>query len=274
MTPGCVGLSFESNRIDGKTYNEVLRRYGEGVKQVAAREHLPVADVHAVMAAMLEKNPALVFGDPTRPPPVVHAAMAFTIARALGCEGPVSDVVMDGKTGLLGKAVECSVSKLNVTSNTVSFVRTDKAIPAYLDPDALAIYSSVPEAAQLNRYGLTVKGLAEGSWQLAVEGSNVAVFTAAQLAEGVNLISCPGPWHTLGARINGLNAAIEELYNKCWWDVVAACDWWLPTEAEPERKALENRMMQILADRDKAVNQVVREIKPWHWTLTHQPSGK
>ena len=273
MTPGCVDFSFQRNGIDGKTYNEVLRRYGEGVKEMAAREHLPVADVHAVMAAMLEKNPALVFGEPGQPASVVHAAMAFAIARALGCEGPVSDVVMDGKAGRVDSAVGCNVSKLKVTSNTVSFVRADKAIPAYLDPDALGIYGCVPEAAQLNRYGLTVKGLAEGSWQLAVEGTNVAVFTAAQLAEGVNLIGCPGPWYTLGARLNGMNAALEEMYTHFWWDVVTACNWWLPAEAESERKVLEKRMLQVFADRDKAVNRVAREIKPWRWTLTFQPIG-
>jgi len=270
MTPGCVDLSFRRNGIDGKTYNEVLRRYGEGVKDVAAREHLPVADVHAVMAAMLEKNPAQVFGEPAQPSAVTHAAMAFAIARALGCEGPVSDVVMDGKAGRLGRATGCKVSQLKVTSNTVSFVRADKAIPAYLDPEAQGIYSCVPEAAQLNRYGLTVKGLAEGSWQLAVEGTNVAVFTAAKLAEGINLSCFPGPWHTLGARINGMNAGIEELYSHFWWDVVTACNWWLPTEAEPERKVLEKKMLQVLANRDKAVYQVAREMKPWRWTLTRQ----
>jgi lysophospholipase L1-like esterase len=268
MTPGCVDASFQRNGIDGKIYNDVLRQYADGVKALAARENLPVADVHAVLAGMIEKAPSLV-GEPTQPSAVVHAAMAFALARALGCEGPVSDAVIDGKAGRLDSAVGCKVSKLKVSSNSVSFVRSDKALPAYLDPDALPVYGMYLNKAQNNRYGLMVKGLAEGQWQLTVEGTNVlAVFSAAQLAEGVNLAGTPGPWHTLGARINGMNAALEDMCNSFWWDVKTAKNWWLPAEAEAERIALEIKVMKVMADRDKAIAKVATEIRPWQWTLT------
>ncbi len=39
----------------------------------------------------------------------------------------------------------------------------------------------------LNWYGLTIKGLKEGTWAVAIDGKEVGKFTSKQLADGVNL---------------------------------------------------------------------------------------
>ena len=175
MTPGGVEPDFRRDGIDGKTYNDVLRCYADGVKALAAKEKLPVADVQELVADIAAKGstatpPVSLAAEPLQPAPLIHAAMAFTLVRALGCQGPVADAVLDAKSGRIVSQVNCRITNVETSPDAVSFVRGDDTLPAVLDPEALAVFREVPAAAQLNRYGLTIRGLAEGKWQLAAEG--------------------------------------------------------------------------------------------------------
>lgn len=271
MTPGCVESGFQRNGIDGLAYNAVLRRYADGVKKLAAEENVAVTDVHDLLQeivgkSLAEKPPVSLVANPVQPAPVLHAAMAFALLRTLQGELPIADAVIDATAGRLVRATRCAVAAVTVQSNAISFVRTDKAIPAWLDPEARSIYQYLPSANSLNRYGLTVNGLAAGDWQLTVAGTAVAVFNAAELAAGVNLAARPGPWQTLGAKINEQSAAAEALYKHIWWDVKTM--WWLPVEADAERQRLLERVMQVLNDQDSARSRVAVDIPAWKWTLT------
>jgi len=271
MTPGCVEPGFQRNGIDGRAYNAVLRRYADGVKQLAAEENVAVADVHDLLCeiignAFVEKPPVSLSANPVQPAPVLHAALAFALMRTLQGEMPVADAVIDAREGRLVRATRCDVAAVTVQSNAISFVRTDKAIPAWLDPEARTVYRYLPLANSLNRYGLTVTGLADGNWQLTVAGTTVAVFSAAELAAGVNLAALPGPWQTLGAKINEQSAAAEAFYSHIWWDVKTM--WWLPLEADAERQRLLERVLEVLSERDTTRSRVAIDIPAWKWILT------
>jgi hypothetical protein len=278
MTPGGVEPGFLRNGIDGKIYNDVLRRYAQGVKSLASAEKLPVADVQELVAgiaagASAAKPPVSLAANPTQPAPLIHAAMAFTLLRALGCEGPIADAVLEARSGRISRQANCRISDFRATPDSITFVRSDNAVPAGVDPESQAVYSEVPAAAELNRYGLTVKGLAEGKWHLAVEGKALGDFSAAQLAAGIDLRDAPGPWREVAANINAKCAEIEELYNHCWWDVVTATNWWLPEEADAERRVLLSRVLELLSDRDRQLSRIAAEHRPWKWTLTRQAGG-
>ena len=271
MTPGCVGPGFKRNGIDGREYNRVLERYAEGVKELAAKENLAVTDVHDLLSEIAEKAsaatpPVTLISDPTQPSPVIHAAVAMALMKTLQGETTVAEAVIDAAAGRTVKTIRCAVSQLTMKSNTLSFVRADKAIPAWLDLEARTIDRYTALANKMNHYGLTVKGLAEGDWQLVVAGTNVAVFSSAELSAGINLASYGGPWQALGAKINAMSADAEALYNNIWWDVKTM--WWLPVEAEAERQRLLDRVTQVLNDRDVARSRVAVDIPAWKWTVT------
>ena len=271
MTPGCVEPGFHRNGIDGVVYNAVLRRYAAGVKELAAQEQVAVTDVQDLLGEVIgqagaEKPPVALVANPVQPAPVIHAALAVALLRTLQGATPVADTVIDAGAGRLVSATRCAVTAVTVQSNALSFLRADKALPAWLDPEARAVYRYLPLANAMNYYGLTVKGLTAGDWQLAVAGTNVAVFSAAQLAGGVNLAALPGPWQELGAQINDRSADAEAFYNHIWWDVKTM--WWLPAEAEAERQRLLARVFQVLNDRDVARSRVAVDIPAWKWTLS------
>lgn len=274
MTPGCVEPSFQRNGIDGAGYNAVLRRYAAGVKDLAAQENVAVTDVQDLLGELIgkagaEQPPVALVANPVQPGPVIHAALAFALLRTLQGATPVSAAVIDAGAGRVVSATRCAVTAVTVQSNAISFVRADQALPTWLDPEARAVYRYLPLADTMNQYGLVVKGLAGGNWQLTVAGTPVAVFSAAELAAGVNLAARPGPWQEVGAKINDQSAEAEAFYNHIWWDVKTM--WWLPTEAEAERQRLLNRLLQILADRDTARSRLAAAIPAWQWTLAQVP---
>ncbi len=273
MTPGCVADSFQRNGLDGAGYNALLRRYADGAMELARREGVPVADVHALIESFTERcraahtNLALI-PDPTKPSPAIHAVMAFGLLKALGCEGPASDAVLDAAGARVLDTRRCAISALSASSNVVHFVRADRGFPVYLDPEARGVAVLLPEAAALNRYGLTVKGLAEGNWALTVAGQKVGVFTAAQWKDGIDLAASPGPWQVLGERVNAMSVAAEELYNHIWWDVKTM--WWLPPEVDAERRRLLASTLRILTERDAERARIAASVQPWTWVLTKQ----
>ena len=223
--------------------------------------------VDAIYGMAVEEKSAVLFGsNPVQPSPLIHAAVAFALLRTLHCETPVSDVELDAGTGRLITATRCAVSAVTVQSNMLQFIRADHALPTWLDPEARSVYRYLPLANAMNYYGLTVHGLAAGDWQLSVAGTNVAVFSAAQLAAGVNLAALSGPWQAVGAKINSLSADAEAFYHHIWWDVKTM--WWLPVEAEAERQRLLDRVSQVLSAREEARSRAAVNIPPWVWRLT------
>ena len=274
MTPGCVGPAFLRNGLDSAGYNAVLKRYADGALALAGRENIPVADIHALLESFAERCRAahtnlVLVPEPTRPSSAVHAVMAFGLLKALGCEGPASDAVLDAVGARVLETRRCTISALSAISNAVRFVRADKGYPVYLDPEARGVLPLLPEAAAMNRYGLTVTGLSEGNWALTVDGQNVGVFTAAQGKSGVALAGCAGPWQALGEKVTARSVASEELYNHIWWDVKTM--WWLPPEADPERQRLLASTLRVLAERDAERARVAADIQPWTWVLTREP---
>ncbi len=278
LTPWCVSPNFKRNGIDGITYNAVLKRYADTVTALGARDKLPVADVYTPMLAMMDAaskagtSPDTLLPDPVEPSPAVHAVIALTIAQTLCGETSGSAVSIDARAKQVKHATLCAVTKLSASADTLSFTRADNALPGFLDGEALGPVSACfPAAAQINPYRLQVTGLNDGSWTLNVAGTKIGTYTAAELASGVNLAPTGGPWRDASARINAMSAENDQLYQHYWWDVITAHTWWLPQEAEPERKELQEAVLKAIAERDKALCSIAGKLPPWEWTLTAAP---
>lgn len=275
LTPGPVDPDKGASWLDWRMYNDVLRRYADGVKELAKRKGVPVYDIYSLMLDVQTRAKAADAGftmipDAVHPSPPGQALMAYGLLKALGCDEPASGLEIDA-TSRTVSADRCAVDDLWVTADAVRFVRRDEALPTYFDPEAAAVFGYAPIVEELNRYPFRVTGLRKGRWRLTVEGMEVGTFTAEALAEGVNLALQPGPWQALGKAVNDLAAEQEEIYLQK--RELGGVFGWIPTpppEAEVEKRALMDKLDEATAARDRKIADLVSN-RTWDWDLAIVP---
>ncbi len=237
------------------TYQETQKRFYAPLKDLAAEHGVPFVDQYAVTRAALEKMTA---ADPDAKtvnpfPDGVHTSgqggllMAHTILVGLHAPAVVSEVSIDAKDGG-AKAENCSVEGLQASPAGVSFTRTDKALPLPLQKDWLPVLPYVNDLKDLNRYGLTVKGLTDGDYAVAIDGTEVGKFSAKQLADGVNLGNLTaGPvWEQADKVVKAINAKNQVVHQRFRGVVMfTAPDWLADVAAERKPKELAKRMEKI-----------------------------
>jgi lysophospholipase L1-like esterase len=126
-------------------------------------------------------------------------AMAFAILKGLGAPADVSSVAVDAAGPQLLAATGCSVTGLAAKDGAIEFTRLDDGLPFNYGIFYPLHYRYVPVPDELNRYLLTVAGLADCRYEVAADGRGIGVFTARQLAAGVNIASAtPDPWQPGG----------------------------------------------------------------------------
>lgn len=274
LTPGCVHgekvrAFFAVETM--KAYNDTLALFAKGVEDLAAREKLPVYDIHALMLDVQTKaiaaDPSFtMIPDAVHPSPAGQAVMAYGLLKALGCDEEPSGLKIDAATSNV-EADRCKVSGLKIAPDSVSFTRTDAALPTYFDPEASATFAYFPIVQELNNYPFSVTGLKAGNWKLTVQGIEVGVFSAADLAKGVNLATLPGPWRTLGEKVNQLSREQEDLYFTRWRQISLVN---LPKGAAPERRALLNKMDKLVSAKERARMDATAK-RDWQWGLVLVP---
>jgi lysophospholipase L1-like esterase len=157
-------------------YNEVLDHYSEAAKQLAAREGLPVIDLHSVTTTALRKAKAI---DPnyTFLPDGVHPeadgqlVMAAEILRSWGTNPRGFEIVKQVKPDANGNA------RVNV-----------QAPLPWPDPAPSETLRRVgPEIAELGNVKLKVTGLPTGTFTVTLNGASAGEFTAERLNDGISL---------------------------------------------------------------------------------------
>jgi lysophospholipase L1-like esterase len=155
-------------------YNEVLDRYSEAAKQLAAREQLPVIDLHTVTAEALMRakkyDSAYTFlPDGVHPGADGQLVMAAEILRAWGATNA-------------GMSKQASVEAGKPATLTVT---APLAWPEPLPTETLRVVW--PQIMQMGTVGLRVTGLAPGAYKVSVDGAEASDFTADDLALGIAL---------------------------------------------------------------------------------------
>jgi lysophospholipase L1-like esterase len=177
-------------------YNGVLIRYGGFVKQLAEENHFAFADFNRAMTTLLaaEKSENLtaaqeLLPDHLHPSIWGHWALAAEMVRTWGFDPLVSAVSFDAATGKIRSAVKADVRELQTTATGLTWSQLDADMPLPLDlSDPLTQISlKTSDLAQLDQQTLQVSGLTEKTYTLAIDGKKITMFTAEQLASGVNL---------------------------------------------------------------------------------------
>jgi hypothetical protein len=256
-------------------YNEVLARYAEGLKGLAARRGVRIYDIHALMMDAQTRGKAenpkfTIVPDGVHPSAPGQALMAYGLIKALGSECPVSRLEIDAQTRAV-VADKCTVRGLQVSRREVRFTRRDATLPTYLDPEAMVVLPYAPVLGELSQYWLKVTGLRSGNWRLTVNGEEVGVFGSEALAKGVNLAGQPGPWRTLGKAVNELVAERSRIHDQRR-ELTGVPSWGpqLPPEAAAEGLTLVKKLDAVTALRDQALRALVND-RTWEWRLERLP---
>jgi lysophospholipase L1-like esterase len=133
-----------------------------------------------------------------------YVAWAFYLYDRLGPPPAESSATLTAN-GKVTATVGCAVADVQAGDSTLRFVRRDAVLPL-LPPVALPPRAHVP-LEKHSRYLLAVTDLAEGRYEVLVEGKPVGAADAAALGRGVNLNTLlldsgrPAPWEPLARQL-------------------------------------------------------------------------
>lgn len=125
-----------------------------------------------------------------------HMVMAYLFLKAQGMAGkPVADVDINAKKMTVVKEENCKISDLKKVGKNIKFDYLAESLPYPLDtvargweqkkPQALAT-KVVPFMEEMNKEQLKVTGLS-GNYKLFIDGEEIGVWSANELAKGINL---------------------------------------------------------------------------------------
>jgi lysophospholipase L1-like esterase len=177
-------------------YNEVLDRYSEAAKQIAAREGLPVIDLHAVTVEALRQAKAedaayTFLPDGVHPEADGQLVMAAEMLRAWGAPAGGVEVSKQASLGG-GKTASLTVSAPLPWPSPVASER---------------LRGIRPELTSLGLVSLRLTGLAAGRYGVTVDGRDAGEFTDEKLREGIRLSA-------LSAKATEEAAALSTLIRK------------------------------------------------------------
>lgn len=209
-------------------YNSVLLRYSDFLAELAAAEGLSTADLNKPVVAMLAKAKTTdlnlarkILPDRVHPGPAGHLIMAEQLLKAWGAPPLVSSVEIDAAGKKVTDSQNTAVSAASFDGG-ISWSQLDASLPMPIDMTdsvmALAVNSSDFQDA-LNRQMLRVRGLRSGKHTLLIDGEVVGVYSAQQLADGVNLSVLDTPMRAQALKVHHLTLARANMHNTRWRNV-------------------------------------------------------
>jgi hypothetical protein len=205
--------------------NESLRRFSDGLKEVATREGARYVDQFApYLALMLQErsaNPSAVIGggDAVHPGPIGHTLMAWAILTGVGAPAKVSLAEIAAPAGTVTASEKCEISNVKASESGLTFDRLDECLPMPIDARAEQALKLAPVLDDLSRYELRVTGLAPGNYEIKIDGAAVTRVSGDKLAQGLNLSDLPGPMTEQGRTILKLVFQKNDVFFHRWRDV-------------------------------------------------------
>ncbi|MDB5006708.1 MAG: hypothetical protein JWQ84_1598 [Mucilaginibacter sp.] len=126
-----------------------------------------------------------------------HLVMAYLFLKAQGLDNkPVADISINAQSKKVSRAVNCQVSNISGSADSVAFNYLANSLPYPIDTiprgwgnhkkqaDALKL---VPFAKEFNQELLAVKGLKSGNYNLMMDGELMGNWSDKQFADGIDL---------------------------------------------------------------------------------------
>jgi len=245
--------------------NQSLRKFSDGIKDVAAKEGaLFIDQFDPYMAIMLKAratnpNAHIGGGDAVHPGPAGHTIMAWAILKGLSAPSLVSCAGFDVTRWVRSKvtcARQCDISNVKFSNGVLAFDRLDKALPMPIDPRATSALQLASVTDDLNRYMLKIEGLTAGRYTVTINDMVVATITDAELSNGFNLATVDTPAAQQARQVLDLIFNKNGVYFERWRKVQLA-------NGPQERLAeLDKKIAELETQIDTA-----RKPKPLHFEI-------
>ena len=182
--------------------NQSLRKFADGLKDIAAKQNLTFLDQFDPYMAILKREHAqnakvnIGGGDEIHPAPVGHTIMAAILLKQLNAPALVSRVELDfsdGQNAKLVNATKCTVANIKAEKGALVFERSDEALPMPVDEKAVDALKIAPVLDDLNRYELKITGLTADRYDVMIDDELATTLTKQELAKGWNLAVTAGP---------------------------------------------------------------------------------
>jgi lysophospholipase L1-like esterase len=158
-------------------YNEVLDRYSEAAKELAAREGLTVVDLHAATTDALRRAKAIdanytFLPDGVHPESDGQLVMAAELLRAWGAPAAGAEV------------------NTRFVPDASGAARFSVSAPLPWPPvePSETMRRAAPGVEELGRIRLRVDGAHEGSYAVSIDGSPAKTLSARELSDGIDLV--------------------------------------------------------------------------------------
>lgn len=251
---------------DQDVRNQSLRKFSDGLKQVADKEGTTFVDqFDPYMRVLLRERSQhpddfVGGGDAVHPGPIGHTVMAWAILKGLSAPALVSSAQINSKTKQVGTE-RCQIQGLQVSSGSISFDRLDEALPMPIDEKALPALKLAPILDDLDRYELRVTGLPTGTYELSIDSEPVTKVSAADLEKGWNLGEQAGPITKQTQSLLHLIVKKNNLYFHRWRDVQLYIfpEWARSAESDNQRAV---ELKRLDAQIEEAENDIERARKP------------
>ena len=217
LTPQPVEKSEDGPALEG--FATQLEKFAAGVKATAETNKAAFVDQFHPYLQVLDKARAadpknrITGGDAIHPGPPGQAMMAAAILKGLKFPALVSGAEIDAAALEVVDAQHCEIADLSTgIGGAIEFTRQDAALP-YFPEGADSILKWTPILEEMNDYRLKVTGLRSGQYEIRLGGAKVAEYSAATLAEGVNLAAAALKVGPVAAQIKALTAAVSAKNN-------------------------------------------------------------
>ncbi|MDP3849011.1 MAG: SGNH/GDSL hydrolase family protein [Luteolibacter sp.] len=173
--------------------NDGLGRCAKIVRELAAKNHGTVVDFHAPMTAFnlqrqqQDPNYTIIGPDRVHPGPPGLLMMAWLFLKSQDAPSLVSHVKVDAAAGRVVAGDNAEVTAVVKRDGGVTFTVLAKALPFPVESAAGEMLALLPIGKDLNQELLEIGGLADGDYELKIDGTPVGRHTREELARGVNL---------------------------------------------------------------------------------------
>jgi hypothetical protein len=258
--------------------NLSLRKFSDGLKEVAAKEGATFVDQFDPYMAMLVREraanpPGFVGGgDTVHPGPIGHTVMAWAVLKGLGAPTLVSRAEIDAVAGKCVGSEDCRISELKVSDGKVSFDRLDEALPMPIDPKAERALELAPILDELSRYELKITGLPQGTYEVSIDGEAVGKVGTQDLTKGWNLTVNAGPVTRQARQLLSLVFQKNNTFFARWRDVQLYNfpGWARSPENETMRSAELSKLDHQIEQQEAQIDEA-RKPKSHHFEL--KPAG-
>jgi len=199
---------FDQITRPGDHSNDTLASFTAIDKSLATKFHANFIDLNTPLTAALIRANAtdpiaakLALPDRVHPTGGFHWLMAETILRGWNMPQIAASVTLDGRTGKLLDQQASAVHDVQGGTNRLQWTETDNPDTTIFDPidGNEVLFRLLTDAPHLGQRILRVENLASGTYTLDIDGKALpALFSAADLATGVDLSMIPTPMHIQG----------------------------------------------------------------------------